>query len=36
MLSLSPGGRVASKPSEAEPVSYYSRVALEAKRDETN
>jgi hypothetical protein len=37
MLSLSPGGRVASKPSEPDaPVSYYSRVALESKRDETN
>jgi hypothetical protein len=36
MLSLSPGGRVA-KPAQADgPVSYYSRVALEAKRDETN
>jgi hypothetical protein len=37
MLSLSPGGRVASKsPEPHEPVSYYSRIALEAKRDETN
>ena len=37
MLSLSPAGRVASKPSEPEPpVSYYSRAAMEAKRDETN
>jgi hypothetical protein len=34
MLSLSPGGRVASKPSETEPVSYYSRMALEHKRDD--
>ena len=37
MLSLSPGGRVASKPAEPhEPVSNYSRAAVEAKRDETN
>jgi phage terminase small subunit len=35
MLSLSPGGRVASKPSEPEPVSYYSKLALE-QRDERN
>jgi hypothetical protein len=34
MLSLSPGGRVASKPAEAEPVSYYSRLALEMKDNE--
>ena len=33
MLALSPGGRVPSKSAEAqEPVSYYSRLALEAKR----
>jgi len=37
MLSLSPGGRVASKPAEADgPVSYYSRLALEMKRDGSN
>jgi hypothetical protein len=37
MLSLSPGGRVASKPSEADgPVSYHSRLALEMKRDGSN
>ena len=36
MLSLSPGGRVASKPAEShEPVSYYSKLALE-QRDERN
>jgi hypothetical protein len=34
MLSLSPGGRVASKPAEAAPVSYYSRLALEMKDNE--
>jgi hypothetical protein len=37
MLALSPGGRVPSKSLEAqEPISYYSRLALEAKRDERN
>jgi hypothetical protein len=37
MLSLSPGGRVPTKSPEAqEPVSYYSRLALEARRDERN
>jgi hypothetical protein len=35
MLSLSPGGRVASKSAEHEPVSYYSKLALE-QRDERN
>jgi hypothetical protein len=31
------GGRVPSKSPEAqEPISYYSRLALEAKRDERN
>jgi hypothetical protein len=36
MLSLSPASRVPSKSPEAsEPVSYYSRLALE-QRDETN
>ena len=36
MLSLSPGGRVASKPADShEPVSYYSKLALE-QRDERN
>jgi hypothetical protein len=35
MLALSPGGRVPSKSPEAhEPTSYYSRLALESKRDE--
>jgi hypothetical protein len=35
MLSLSPGGRVPSKsPEEREPISYYSRLALEAHRDD--
>ena len=35
MLALSPGGRVPSKAPEAqEPVSYYSRLALESKRDD--
>jgi len=35
MLSLSPGGRVPSRAPEArEPVSYYSRLALELKRDD--
>src|SRR6478736_10359098 len=33
MLSLSPGGRVASKPAEAEPVSYYERMAMERRDD---
>ena len=33
MLALSPGGRVPSKSAEPqEPVSYYSRLALEAKQ----
>jgi hypothetical protein len=33
MLTLSPGGRVPSKSVEPqEPVSYYSRLALEAKQ----
>jgi len=38
MLALSPGGRVPSKSAEAqEPTSYYSRLALEARRnDERN
>lgn len=37
MLALSPGGRVPSKSPEAhEPTSYYSRLALEARRDERN
>jgi hypothetical protein len=37
MLSLSPGGRVPSKSPEAsEPVSAYSRLALEAQRDGRN
>jgi hypothetical protein len=37
MLSLSPGGRVPSKPAEPDgPTSYYSRLALEAKRDDAN
>ena len=37
MLALSPGGRVPSKSLEAqELMSYYSRLALEAKRDERN
>ena len=31
MLSLYPGGRVASKPAEAEPVSYYERMAMERR-----
>jgi hypothetical protein len=35
MLALSPGGRVPSKsPEEREPISYYSRMALEAQRDD--
>ncbi|WP_441259612.1 hypothetical protein AB7008_23635 [Bradyrhizobium sp. 521_C7_N1_3] len=36
MLSLSPGGRVPSKfPTEAEPVSYYTRMSLlEGRRDD--
>ena len=35
MLALSPGGRVPSKSSEPhEPVSYYSRLALEAQHDD--
>jgi hypothetical protein len=36
MLALSPGGRVPSKSVDEEPVSYYSRLALEQKRDEPN
>ena len=36
MLSLSPGGRVASKPADEPPVSYYSKLALEMKRDDAN
>jgi hypothetical protein len=37
MLSLSPGGRVPSKALEPqEPVSYYSRLALESKRDDAH
>jgi hypothetical protein len=35
MLSLSPGGRVASKPSDEPPISYYSKLALE-RRDDAN
>ena len=37
MLSLSPGGRVASKPAEPDgPVSHYSRMALERRSNEAN
>ena len=37
MLSLSPGGRVPTKsPEPHEPTSYYSRMSLEAKRDDAN
>ena len=37
MLALSPGGRVPSRAPEAqEPVSYYSRLALESKRDDAH
>jgi hypothetical protein len=37
MLALSPGGRVPTRSGEAqEPTSYYSRLALEAKREEPN
>jgi hypothetical protein len=37
MLALSPGGRVPSKSPEArEPTSYYSKLAMEARRDEQN
>jgi hypothetical protein len=36
MLSLSPGGRVASKPSDEAPISYYERMSLleEGRRDD--
>jgi hypothetical protein len=35
MLSLSPGGRVASKPSDEQPISYYEKMALlEGRRDD--
>jgi hypothetical protein len=34
MLGLSPGGRLPSKPTEPEaPVSHYTRMAMEQKRD---
>ena len=37
MLALSPGGRVPSKSVEPhEPVSYYSRLALEQRHDDRN
>jgi hypothetical protein len=37
MLSLSPGGRVPSKPSDERPIiSHYERMALEARRDDAN
>ncbi|MDN3279103.1 hypothetical protein QWJ07_32900 [Frankia sp. RB7] len=36
MLSLSPGGRVLSRPSEPDPISGYEKFALEAARDGRN
>jgi hypothetical protein len=36
MLKLNPAGRQSVPSSEPEPVSYYERMALEAKRDERN
>jgi hypothetical protein len=35
-LNINPAGRVASKPADEPPVSYYERMALEAKPDDRN